>query len=142
MTFSIVGMCQHTGMFGAAVTTSSIGVGSRCPFARAGVGAVLTQHRTDPRLGPRGWSGSGRRVQTSTVGRPPSGARATLPPGGFACRARPVGLSIIAGNGPLLHHPAGGDFRPRLPQSLLPPQQVGEHHVALHAARLQETTVL
>jgi len=54
MTFSVVGMCRHTGMFGAAVTTSSIGVGSRCPFARAGVGAVLTQHRTDPRLGPRG----------------------------------------------------------------------------------------
>jgi uncharacterized Ntn-hydrolase superfamily protein len=54
MTFSIVGMCQRTGMFGAAVTTSSIGVGSRCPFAKAGVGAVLTQHRTDPRLGPRG----------------------------------------------------------------------------------------
>jgi len=41
-------------MLGAAVTTSSIGVGSRCPFARAGVGAVLTQHRTDPRLGPFG----------------------------------------------------------------------------------------
>ena len=41
-------------MFGAAVTTSSIGVGSRCPYARAGVGAVLTQHRTDPTLGPRG----------------------------------------------------------------------------------------
>ena len=54
MTFSVVGMCRHTGMFGAAVTTSSIGVGSRCPFARAGVGAVLTQHRTDPRLGPSG----------------------------------------------------------------------------------------
>lgn len=41
-------------MFGVAVTTSSIAVGSRCSFARAGVGAVLTQHRTDPRLGPRG----------------------------------------------------------------------------------------
>ena len=41
-------------MFGAAVTTSSIGVGSRCPYARAGVGAVLTQHRTDPVLGPMG----------------------------------------------------------------------------------------
>jgi uncharacterized Ntn-hydrolase superfamily protein len=41
-------------MFGAAVTTSSMGVGSRCPYAQAGVGAVLTQHRTDPRLGPRG----------------------------------------------------------------------------------------
>src|SRR2546430_9785814 len=54
MTFSVVGMCRQTGMFGAAVTTSSIGVGSRCPFAQAGVGAVLTQHRTDPRLGPRG----------------------------------------------------------------------------------------
>jgi len=54
MTFSVVGMCRQTGMFGAAVTTSSIGVGSRCPFAQAGVGAVLTQHRTDPRLGARG----------------------------------------------------------------------------------------
>ena len=54
MTFSLVGMCRRTGMFGAAVTTSSIGVGSRCPYARAGVGAVLTQHRTDPTLGPKG----------------------------------------------------------------------------------------
>ena len=54
MTFSLVGMCRRTGMFGAAVTTSSLGVGSRCPFARAGVGAVLTQHRTDPTLGPKG----------------------------------------------------------------------------------------
>jgi uncharacterized Ntn-hydrolase superfamily protein len=41
-------------MIGAAVTTSSMGVGSRCPFARAGVGAVLTQDRTDPQLGLRG----------------------------------------------------------------------------------------
>ena len=54
MTFSLAGMCRRTGMFGAAVTTSSIGVGSRCPYARAGVGAVLTQHRTDPALGPKG----------------------------------------------------------------------------------------
>ena len=54
MTFSLVGMCRRTGMFGAAVTTSSIGVGSRCPYARAGIGAVLTQHRTDPGLGPKG----------------------------------------------------------------------------------------
>lgn len=41
-------------MFGAAVTTSSIAVGSRCAYARAGAGAVLTQHRTDPRLGAQG----------------------------------------------------------------------------------------
>ncbi|CAN7281113.1 DUF1028 domain-containing protein [Bosea sp. LjRoot9] len=54
MTYSIAGMCRRTGMFGLAVTTSSIAVGSRCPFAKAGVGAVLTQHCTDPRLGPRG----------------------------------------------------------------------------------------
>lgn len=54
MTFSLVGMCRRTGMLGAAVTTSSIAVGNRCPFARAGAGAVLTQHRTDPRLGPQG----------------------------------------------------------------------------------------
>jgi uncharacterized Ntn-hydrolase superfamily protein len=39
-------------MFGVVVTTSSLAVGSRCAFAKAGVGAVLTQHRTDPRLGP------------------------------------------------------------------------------------------
>jgi uncharacterized Ntn-hydrolase superfamily protein len=54
MTFSIAGRCARTGEFGAAVSTSSIAVGSRVPFARTGVGAVLTQHRTDPRLGSRG----------------------------------------------------------------------------------------
>ena len=51
MTFSLVGRCARTGMLGAVVTTSSIAVGSRCPHARAGIGAALTQHRTDPRLG-------------------------------------------------------------------------------------------
>lgn len=54
MTFSLAGRCARTGMLGVAVTTSSIAVGSRCAFARAKVGAVLTQHRTDPRLGPAG----------------------------------------------------------------------------------------
>lgn len=39
-------------MLGAIVTTSSMAVGSRCSHVRAGVGAALTQHRTDPRLGP------------------------------------------------------------------------------------------
>jgi uncharacterized Ntn-hydrolase superfamily protein len=79
VTFSLLGMCRETGMFGAAVTTSSIGVGSRCTFAEAGTGAVLTQHRTDPRLGPRGLellrAGSGAResmktlvAQTPTIG--------------------------------------------------------------------------
>src|SRR5688500_4566775 len=54
MTFSLIGRCAKTGAFGAAVTTSSIAVGSRVPFCAPGIGAVLTQHRTDPRLGPRG----------------------------------------------------------------------------------------
>ncbi len=54
MTYSLAGRCARTGMMGAAITTSSIAVGSRCAFARAGLGVVLTQHRTDPRLGPRG----------------------------------------------------------------------------------------
>jgi uncharacterized Ntn-hydrolase superfamily protein len=54
MTFSLLGRCERTGQFGAAVTTSSIAVGTRVPFLAAGIGGVLTQHRTDPRLGPRG----------------------------------------------------------------------------------------
>ena len=54
MTFSLAGRCGRTGMMGAVITTSSPAVGSRCVFARAGVGVVLTQFWTDPRLGPRG----------------------------------------------------------------------------------------
>lgn len=53
MTFSIVGRCSRTGMFGVTITTSSISVGARCPHARAGVGAVATQNVTDPSFGPR-----------------------------------------------------------------------------------------
>ena len=54
MTYSLLGRCARTGQFGAAVTTSSIAVGSRVPHVAPGAGGVLTQHRTDPRLGPRG----------------------------------------------------------------------------------------
>ena len=54
MTFSLAARCPDTGMFGIGIATSSIAVGNRCPWARAGVGAVLTQHRTDIRLGPIG----------------------------------------------------------------------------------------
>ena len=54
MTFSIAGRCARTGAFGMSISTSSIVVGSRCALAKPRVGAVLTQHRTDPRLGPRG----------------------------------------------------------------------------------------
>ena len=54
MTYSLAGRCARTGMLGAVITTSSIAVGSRCVHAGARLGVVLTQHRTDPRLGPRG----------------------------------------------------------------------------------------
>jgi uncharacterized Ntn-hydrolase superfamily protein len=54
MTFSLAGRCARTGMLGGVITTSSPAVGSRCLFAKPGVGVVLTQNRTDPRLGPRG----------------------------------------------------------------------------------------
>ena len=56
MTYSLIGHCLNTGQFGAAVATSSLAVGARVPFAMAGVGAVLTQFKADPRLGPRGLS--------------------------------------------------------------------------------------
>ena len=36
------------------MATADIAVGARVPFAEANVGVVLTQHRTDPRLGPAG----------------------------------------------------------------------------------------
>lgn len=52
MTFSIAGICQKTGMTGVAVTTSSISVGSRCPWVKAKVGAVSTQNVTLPEIGP------------------------------------------------------------------------------------------
>ncbi|WP_426955796.1 DUF1028 domain-containing protein [Muricoccus radiodurans] len=54
MTFSLAARCPETGMFGIAITTSSIAVGNRCPWARAGVGAVTTQYRSDIRFGPLG----------------------------------------------------------------------------------------
>ncbi len=51
MTLSLAGRCAETGMLGAAVTSSSICVASRCLVTRAGVGAGLTQNVTDPSLG-------------------------------------------------------------------------------------------
>ena len=54
MTFSVAGRCPETGMLGVAITTSSIAVASRCPWARTGVGAVATQNITDPSLGRKG----------------------------------------------------------------------------------------
>ncbi|WP_343674675.1 DUF1028 domain-containing protein [Paraburkholderia heleia] len=51
MTFSIVGRCPQSGQLGIAVSSSSIAVGARCAWARAGVGVVATQNVTLPALG-------------------------------------------------------------------------------------------
>jgi uncharacterized Ntn-hydrolase superfamily protein len=54
MTFSIVAWDQERNMAGVAVTTKFLAVGSLCPFARAGVGAIATQAFVNPTFGPRG----------------------------------------------------------------------------------------
>lgn len=51
MTFSIVGLCPRTGEFGCAMATSSMAAGGRVSFVGPGIGVVLSQARTDPRLG-------------------------------------------------------------------------------------------
>jgi uncharacterized Ntn-hydrolase superfamily protein len=53
MTFSIVGRCPESGQLGIAISSSSIAVGARCPWARSGVGVVASQNVTLPALGPR-----------------------------------------------------------------------------------------
>jgi uncharacterized Ntn-hydrolase superfamily protein len=53
MTFSIIGHCRGTGQLGVAIASSSIAVGARCPWVRAGVGAVATQNVTLPSLAPQ-----------------------------------------------------------------------------------------
>jgi uncharacterized Ntn-hydrolase superfamily protein len=54
MTFSLIGRCPRTGQIGAVAVSSTMAVGARATHCAAGIGAVITQHRTDPRLGPRG----------------------------------------------------------------------------------------
>lgn len=50
-TFSIIGRCVSTGMFGVGVSTCRPAVGSRVPFALAGVGAIASQASSNPYLG-------------------------------------------------------------------------------------------
>src|SRR5260221_12565342 len=95
MTFALAARCPRTGMLGAAVTTSSLAVGSRCVFARAGIGAVLTQHRTDPRLGPLG-------LDMLAAGKTPAETIAALvaSPPHHGWRQ----LAVVARQGPAEHH--------------------------------------
>ena len=52
-TFSIVAYSPDEDAWGVAVASKFLAVGAFVPWAQAGVGAALTQHRTDPRLGPK-----------------------------------------------------------------------------------------
>ena len=53
MTLSIAAWDEHSGQLGAAISSSSISVASRCLHWRRRVGIALSQNITDPRLGPR-----------------------------------------------------------------------------------------
>jgi uncharacterized Ntn-hydrolase superfamily protein len=53
VTFTVVARDLDTGLLGIAQATNPLSVGARCPFIRAGLGAVSTQAYTDPGLGPR-----------------------------------------------------------------------------------------
>ncbi len=54
MTFSIAGLCPRSGEFGCALATSSMAAGFRAAFVGPDVGVVLSQARSDPRLGVLG----------------------------------------------------------------------------------------
>src|ERR671933_2520391 len=53
-TYSIVALDPATGELGAAVQSHWFSVGSLCPWARPGVGAVATQSIVEPAHGPNG----------------------------------------------------------------------------------------
>lgn len=52
-TFSIVA-CDSDGSCGVAVATNNQAVGATVPYARAGVGALVSQFETHPHYGPKG----------------------------------------------------------------------------------------
>jgi|SRR6185312_1668731 len=54
MTFSVIATCERTGEFGCAFATSSTAVGARVAFIVPEFGVVLSQGRSDPRLGAVG----------------------------------------------------------------------------------------
>jgi uncharacterized Ntn-hydrolase superfamily protein len=54
MTFSIAGLCPRTGEMGCVLATSSLAAGARAQFVSVNAGVVITQARSDPRLGVLG----------------------------------------------------------------------------------------
>ncbi|MGH7153227.1 MAG: DUF1028 domain-containing protein, partial [Acetobacteraceae bacterium] len=54
MTFSVAALCPRTGEMGCVLATSSMAAGARAQFISADAGVVLSQARSDPRLGEVG----------------------------------------------------------------------------------------
>ncbi len=54
MAFSLIARCPRTNQIGAVACCGAIAIGNRIVHCAAGVGAVVTQPRSDPRLGARG----------------------------------------------------------------------------------------
>ena len=54
MTFSIIARDPERGHFGVAVSTARPCVGAVCPYAKTGVGAIVSQSRVNVRLGTDG----------------------------------------------------------------------------------------
>lgn len=69
-TYSIVA-CDPQGNCGAAVATNNLAVGASVPYARARVGALVSQFETNPEYGPKG-------LGLLAAGMPPEAAIATL----------------------------------------------------------------
>src|ERR1051326_1689192 len=76
MTFSIAGLCRRTREFGCAVATSSMAVGGRVAFVAPDAGVVLSQARSDPRLGILGL----KRLETGGSGGGAPWGLNSLPP--------------------------------------------------------------
>ncbi|MDW8315315.1 MAG: DUF1028 domain-containing protein [Rhodovarius sp.] len=96
MTFSLIARCPESGMLGVVTATSGIAVGARVPWVRAGVGAIATQHRTDPRLGPMG-------LQLLAEGRSPEAVLAALTAATPGPEWRQIGVLDAAGRAAVFH---------------------------------------
>lgn len=67
MTYSIAARDPDTGEVGVAVESHFLAVGSLCPWAQAGVGAVATQASVDPAYGPCGLEQMGKGTDSATA---------------------------------------------------------------------------
>jgi uncharacterized Ntn-hydrolase superfamily protein len=70
-TFTAIGRCPRTGRLGISISTGEVAVGGRCIYVKPNVGAVATQARTNPLLGPFA-------IQLMELGYPASRALAEL----------------------------------------------------------------